>query len=220
MHILLVAATSFEIQPSIDAGASPHSLITGIGSTPATWSLMRQIDTRRPDLIIQAGIAGCLTGEKPGTVFAIGEDEFADLGVWENENFQSPFDLGLAEADLAPFSNGKLPNPYRALLALTDLPIANALTVNEITTSPTRIAWYRDNTGAAVESMEGAALHYVCRRENIPFLQLRSVSNAIGVRDKSKWDIRLAIASLNDQLIRIVKMLSSADPSILTPLKR
>lgn len=220
MHILLVAATSFEIQPSIDAGASPHNLITGIGSTPATWSLMRQIDTRRPDLIIQAGIAGCLTGEKPGTVFAIGEDEFADLGVWENENFQSPFDLGLAEADLAPFSNGKLPNPYPDLLALTDLPIANALTVNEITTSAARIAWYRNNTGAAVESMEGAALHYVCRRENIPFLQLRSVSNDIGVRDKSKWDIRLAIACLNDQLIRIVKMLSLADPSILTPLKR
>ena len=219
MHILLAAATPFEIQPSIDGGASPHVLITGIGSTPATWSLMRQIHTRRPDLIIQAGIAGCLTAEKPGTVFAVAEDELADLGVWENENFRSPFELGLADGNTPPFTKGKLPNPYSALLTLTALPLANALTVNEITTNPTRIAWYRNNSKAILESMEGAALHYVCRRENIPFLQLRSVSNAIGVRDKSKWDIRVAIANLNEQLIRIAKSLSSADPSILIPLK-
>jgi futalosine hydrolase len=35
--------------------------------------------------------------------------------------------------------------------------------------------------------MEGAALHYTCLMEKIPFMQLRSISNYIAERDKSKW---------------------------------
>ena len=219
MHILLVSATSFEIQPTIE-GAGPQVLITGVGGIATTFSLMRQIDSQRPDLIIQAGIAGCFTGEIPGTVLAIAEDELADLGVWEKGSFHTSFDLGLANPDAPPYSRGKLINPYRNLLALSGLPAMKALTVNEITTDPSRINWYRQNRNAVVESMEGAPLHYVCLMENIPFLQLRSVSNAIGVRDKTKWDIRLAVTRLNEQLTRIFHQLSSADTAaILTPVK-
>ncbi|HEV9037060.1 MAG TPA: futalosine hydrolase, partial [Puia sp.] len=208
MHILLAAATTFEIQPTIEGGWS-QVLITGVGGVATTWSLMRQIGIHRPDLIVQAGIGGCFTDAKPGTVFAIREDELADLGVWENESFLTLSDLGLADVN-------RLPNPYHDLLAFTGLPEASALTINEITTDPRRIAWYRQNRDAVVESMEGGPLHYVCLRENIPFLQLRSISNTVGVRDKTKWDIRLAITRLNEQLTRILHRLSSADPSLLT----
>ncbi len=224
MHILLAAATSFEIQPTIDALGKQLThrnritvSITGVGGIPTTWTLMRQIDSHRPDLIVQAGIAGCFTDGLPGTVMAIREDELADLGVWENESFHSAFDLGLADADTPPFSNGKLINPYHNLLAFTGLPIISALTVNEITTSPRRIEWYRQNRNAVVESMEGGPLHYVCLKENIPFLQLRSVSNTVGIRDKTKWDIGLAITRLNEQLIRIIETLPAYGHSILTP---
>src|SRR5580692_4370381 len=110
MHILLAAATTFEIQPALDfllerrihspTASDPlpriHSptasdppprthrfstLITGIGSLPTTWSLMRQIDRDRPDLIIQAGIAGCFSGRPPGEVLVIRDETLADLGV-------------------------------------------------------------------------------------------------------------------------------------------
>ena len=39
----------------------------------------------------------------------------------------------------------------------------------------------------------GAALHYVCREMNIPFLQIRAASNYIGERDKEKWQMKEAI---------------------------
>ena len=52
--------------------------------------------------------------------------------------------------------------------------------------------------------MEGAALHYVCLSEKIPFLQLRSVSNYVGERDKNKWAVREAIANLNIELQKIL----------------
>ncbi len=48
--------------------------------------------------------------------------------------------------------------------------------------------------------MEGAALHYVCLQEQIPFVQIRSVSNYVGERDKTKWKMKEAIENLNTEL--------------------
>jgi futalosine hydrolase len=244
MRILLAAATSFEIQPTIDfigrcgvtspggasstgvalsPGVAPSTgvasstevalspgveidtLVTGVGSLATAWSLMRQIATRRPDIIIQAGIAGCFTQLPFGTVVVVGEDLVADEGVWEDRRFKSIFDLKLASPDTPPFTGGLLVNPHKDLVAKTDLATVRGITVNEITTEPIRIAWYQQNTAPVVESMEGAALHYICLREQIAFLQFRSVSNDIGERDKSKWDIKKAIGHLNDRLIATLK---------------
>ncbi|MHA4809304.1 futalosine hydrolase [Flavitalea flava] len=223
MHILLAAATTFEIQPAMDflaGNSSRHEgqdglqttvLITGIGSLPATWSLTNQINQNRPDLIIQAGIAGCFTGRKPGELVLIEEEELADLGVWEEKRFKTLFDLRLTDKDAPPFSGGRLLNPYSRLMAFCGLEQVKGITVNEITTDPTRIGWYQQNNRPVVESMEGAALHFVCLKENIPFVQIRAVSNDIGERDKSKWDIPTAIRQLNEKLIRLLKTLDLND---------
>jgi futalosine hydrolase len=79
------------------------------------------------------------------------------------------------------------------------------MTVNEITTGAERVGWHQQNATAIVESMEGGPLHYVCLRMGVPFLQLRSVSNTVGVRDKTQWNIPLAIARLNEQLIHLLE---------------
>jgi futalosine hydrolase len=63
--------------------------------------------------------------------------------------------------------------------------------------------------------MEGGGLHYVGLRENIAFLQLRSVSNAIGVRDKTKWDFRSSIDRLNEELILLLEKLDAEDETVL-----
>ena len=178
MQILLAAATKFEIQPAIDfllesRTPSLSTLITGIGTLPTTWSLMRQIDRNRPDLIIQAGIAGCFSKDRHGDVFAIRDETLADLGVWEDRQFKTPFDLGLADPNQPPFTSGRLINPYQTLLTLTGLEPVSAITVNEISTNPDRINQYRENTSAAIESMEGGSLHYIGLQEGIAFLQLR-----------------------------------------------
>jgi futalosine hydrolase len=56
--------------------------------------------------------------------------------------------------------------------------------------------------------MEGSALHYVCLMENIPFIQLRSISNYIGERNKKKWDMQDSIKNLNNELVKLVKKIS------------
>jgi futalosine hydrolase len=46
-------------------------------------------------------------------------------------------------------------------------------------------------------------------QENIPFVQLRAVSNYVEIRDKSKWNIPLAVENLNIQLIEFIKTLQA-----------
>jgi len=212
MYILLVAATSFEIQPTMTQILHGHKiqpLVTGVGSIPTAWSLTRLAVRRRPDCVIQAGIAGCFLPGRIGQVMAIKEDTPGDVGVQENGAFKSVFDLNLMDSNSPPFTNGLLVNPYKKWLDSTGLQQVWAVTINEITTSSTRIEWYKQNIAPVVESMEGAALHYICLQENIPFLQLRAVSNDIGQRDKSKWDIKASIAALNSKLAGILADLTA-----------
>jgi futalosine hydrolase len=210
MHILLCAATPFEIQPAIDFIESENNgkvevLITGVGSMQTAYHLSRHIQNK-PGLVIQAGIAGCFEEMSGVKLVAIERDAPADLGVTENGKFNSVFEMGLSDPESFPFTNGWLVNPHAVLKEL-DLEPVTGITVNEVTTDAAKIANYR-SMGAHVESMEGAALHYIALMENIPFLQLRAVSNFIGERDKTKWKIKEAIAALNTKLISILKQYS------------
>jgi len=220
MHLVLTAATAAEIQPAIDwltkknnPGPFPQAdiLITGVGAVATTYFLTNYLGNAKPGIIIQGGIAGSFQQRVTGETVVISQDCFADLGVWENEQFKDIFDLKLVEENQPPFTNRLLINPCRKLLSITGLGQVNAVTVNEITTAPGRIAWYQQNLSPVVESMEGAAFHYVCLQKKIPFLQLRSISNYIGERDKTKWNLAGAINNLNEQLISLLNKLSQYD---------
>jgi futalosine hydrolase len=57
--------------------------------------------------------------------------------------------------------------------------------------------------------MEGAALHYVGNLLQAPFIQIRSISNYTGDRDKNHWRIQEAISRLNQTLLEYVTALRS-----------
>lgn len=218
MHCLLVAATAGEIAPFTDHLGSTEKLdhidfdidllITGVGSNAATYSLTRYLQHKKPDLVIQAGVAGAFDpATKLGSVFVVKQDVLADQGVEHKNGFLDVFDLELTAANELPYKKGVLPNPYTNMIKRTRLKKGVGITVNEISTSKKRIATYIHRYKADLESMEGASLHYVCLMEHIPFLQLRSVSNYVGERNKKKWDIPLAIKQLNRELIRLLENL-------------
>jgi futalosine hydrolase len=48
--------------------------------------------------------------------------------------------------------------------------------------------------------MEGAALHYYCMQKGVSFLQIRSISNEVGVRNKTQWKMKEAIENLTHAL--------------------
>lgn len=211
MQILLCAATQLELQPTIDhihqngLAGKVDVLVTGVGLLAATYALTKKVLTARPALIIQAGVAGALNEQLPlGSLVYVGTEAVGDEGVYENGTFHSLFSLGLAAPNAHPWHQGRLPNPHLAQLAPAGTKIAAGVTVNEISTDQEQVIYYRDRLGADIESLEGAALHYVALKEAVPFLQVRSISNYIGERDKSKWVLREAIANLNTELQTIL----------------
>jgi len=220
MHLVLTAATSAEIQPAVDWLKKQQQsatfqkagiLITGVGGVATTYFLANFLSRTKPGVIIQAGLAGSFQGDREGDTLVIRQDCFADMGAWENGQFRDLFDLGLIEKNQPPFANRFLLNPYEKLLSIAGLEQVSSITVNEITTDSRRIAWYKQNLSPVVESMEGAAFHYVCLLEKIPFLQMRSISNLIGERDKTKWHMSKAINNLNETLISLLNKLCQYD---------
>lgn len=155
--------------------------------------------------MIQAGVAGCFDKKIAlGNVVVVKQDTIADESVIELKKLRTLFDLKLVPQNKFPFSNGWLINKNK-IISNTRLKKVKGISVNQITSSKQMIGFYREHFSPVVESMEGAALHYVCLLENIPFIQLRSISNYIGERNKKNWNMQDSIINLNNELVRLLK---------------
>ena len=180
----------------------------GVGLLASTASLMKLVFEEKPDLIIQVGIAGCFdTAMKLGNVVAVKEDMLGDTGVEEDGRWKDIFDLKLEKPGYPPFEKKRLPNQHLEKYNLLKLPEVAAITINEISTKEDRIQQLIKKYNPVLESMEGAALHYVCREMNVPFVQMRAISNYIGERDKTKWKMKEAIDNLNQHVLKYVDRL-------------
>lgn len=216
MRLLVCAATEFEIEATLsflnkhpEIKNNMEVLITGVGLTAATYQLTKKIISDRPRFVLQAGICGSLDHYlAPGKIVVVEKESIGDLGVMEKGSFSSIFNLGFAQLNEEPWSNGRLCNNI-SVLQKTGLTIVDGVTINEITTNRERINFYKEQLKVNIETMEGAALHYVCLSEKIPFLQLRCVSNYVGERDKNKWALWESISNLNIELQRILVKLFS-----------
>jgi futalosine hydrolase len=215
MQVLIVTATVKEIAPLLEYYRNSKHLgntdvlISGIGLTATAYRLTKQINLKRPDLIIQAGVAGSFDKNiKPGEVVVVKQDTIADESVVELEKLKTIFDLKFVPQNQFPFKKGWLINLNSDLFKKIKLRSVKAVSVNQISVSKQAISFYQQKFKPAIESMEGAALHYVCLMEKIPFLQVRSISNYIGERNKKNWDMKTSIENLNNELILFLNKLS------------
>ncbi len=207
IQILVLAATPQEIAPFDASIKSVDVLITGIGIPATIYQLQKKLITKKYNFVIQAGVGGAfLKTDNLGETFIIGREFFGDLGIDEKRNFTTFFDAGFQDRNQFPFTNGGLDN-NNEILSLIKLPKVNAVTVNKVSDSFLQKMQMISAFNPKIESMEGAAMHFVCLHEKIAFLQLRSISNYVGERDKEKWDLKLAINNLNKELLEIVSLI-------------
>jgi futalosine hydrolase len=205
MNLLIVAATKFEIEPFFKEKTLAEILITGVGIPATVYHLTKKLSSEKYDFVIQAGIAGSFSDEfNLAEVVQVKEDTFADLGIEEKGNFRTLFDMGFINKSDFPFTNGWLMNPA-AFSEKNNLPFAKGITVNKIGDDQLQNKMIREKFLPDIESMEGAAFHYVCLQQKNNFLQLRSISNKVGERDKSKWKLKESIENLNKELLKIIE---------------
>jgi futalosine hydrolase len=196
VKILLVTATQEELG-SFDSVKKLQStfpdlefLVTGIGMVKATYSLASAIHHKKPDFILHTGICGSFNNSFPiGTVLNVLTEEFADIGYDDNGKF-----VPIIEKDEA-FVNRKLKNSIDWGKTVK-LPSVKGITVNTVNGEKSAIDKVIQQFHPDIESMEGAAIAYICLKQNIPFAEIRAVSNFVEPRNVNNWDIPLAVKNL------------------------
>jgi futalosine hydrolase len=222
MKLLLAAATEAELGPLLAhlqklwvssnpaiftrGGNEVHICITGVGMMATAYCLAKQLSKEHCDFALQAGVGGSFTNEiSLGELVHISSDRYGDLGAEDHYDFIDIFELGLLGKDEAPFVNGVLSSPTHPLHEKMPPPKATGLTVNTVSGSDFTIKSRIDKFACDVESMEGVAFHYACLQEQVPFAQVRAISNYVTPRDKESWKMKDAIINLNEWLIGFIE---------------
>ncbi len=228
MKLLICSATRKELQPLVNylqengfrqtqggfyqrSLLQVYTLVTGIGGVSMATSLTPLLFAVEPDMAICTGIAGAFPGSfEIGDVVNVESEQFGDLGVEEADgSFHDVFEIQLIDPNEFPFRNGVLVNPYIDDAAF--LPLARGLTVNRVHGSKTSIEYTMEYYDVDIESMEGAAFFYTCLIAEIPFLEIRAISNYVEPRNRENWQIDEAILHLNDAIIEMVEVFSMGD---------
>ncbi len=219
--VLLVAATEMEVKLLIDEslllvaasdnfrsyriGETDYDLLlTGIGTTFTAFFLTQHLAAFSYAVVLNAGIAGALGDHLHiGDVVNVVEEEFADLGIEKENEFLTLFDSGFMRPDEFPFENRMLRADGDHVAAF--LPRVKGITSNISHGRESTISLLKDRFSASVESMEGAAVFYVCRWMGVPCLQIRAISNLVAPRSQSRWDIPLALENLKTTLLKVLQ---------------
>tara|TARA_B100000214_G_scaffold371707_1_gene348584 strand:+ start:10401 stop:10979 length:579 start_codon:yes stop_codon:yes gene_type:complete len=192
MKILIVAATKPEIISKVIL--SNNILITGVGMVNTAINLTKELMQKRYDIVINIGIAGSFNKElRNGFVVEVIEDNFSELGFEDDLSFSK-------------FTDFDIKTKFN-LKGQTELKKVRGITVNTVHGDTTSISEIIKREDPDIETMEGAAVLKVCEEFDVSCLQIRSISNKVEVRNKSKWDIDLAIRNLNIEVEKLINNL-------------
>ncbi len=140
-----------------------------------------------PELVVSAGIAGAFVGRAEiGDLVAADRFVAADLG--------SDSDAGFLDLDALGFGTSSLPALAPALA--TAVTVGPVLTVSTATGSEERAAELARRSDAVAEAMEGFGVATAASLHRIPAAELRGISNRVGRRDRTAWDIPAALAAV------------------------
>lgn len=223
MKAVIVTATVLEVGPFLDrwgiATLPLGELVTGIrensdigiircgvGMMTTAYYLGNLLNRINPELLIQVGVAGSFDIDLDlGQVVTVKDQQYGDCGVLSGGMLWDIFDLNLAGLEDGPFGEGRLSNPKTAYPGTEDLPCVSGVSVNRISTEPEEIELIRMKYRASIESMEGIAFHYSCLDHNVPYIELRGISNYVGERDKARWKMEEAVQNINSKLVDILQ---------------
>ena len=175
-------------------------LVGGVGPAAAAAATATALALAPSDspygLVVSSGIAGGFAPAAPiGSAVVAEAIVAADLGAETPDGFADVTELGFGRVRHA------CAHVDQAARRLRDAGVPTAvgpvLTVSTVTGSAARAEeLLRRHPGAVAEAMEGFGVAEAATAHGLPVLELRTVSNAVGPRDRSAWRIGDALATL------------------------
>lgn len=184
----------------------------GVGKVAAAVALSDRIARLRPRGVLLFGVAGAYPERhkagaslRVGDVVVVERDSFGDEGVVVADGFVDVKSLGMPAHDL-PAAGPFVLDALRSRLAADrlDAPLVTATTVSACSGSETQSLHLAQRTGADIETMEGAAVAFVCAQLGLPLVHVRVVSNMCGERSRGGWDLGRAVRVLHDAVTQLL----------------
>ncbi len=159
------------------------------------------------DLVISAGIGGGFAPGAPvGATVVADEIVAADLGAETPDGFVPVTELGFGTVVHTP-----PPDLVRALAAATGAVCGAVLTASTVTGSAGHAARLAArHPRALIEAMEGFGVAEAAAAQGLPVLEIRTVSNPVGPRDRAAWRIGEALGALSAACAALPRVLTAA----------
>ncbi len=184
---------------------APHVevLVTGVGMVEASSSIARALAQSPYSLVINAGIAGAFRGTAHIGEGVVVADEFVELGIETGEAIALP-------------DGARLVNRVTSDLSLVDslveygFPSKRGITVSSVTATEETAARLA-RLDVEIESMEGFAALRAAEMAGVPAIEVRGISNIVGDRAKSGWDLAAGVNGLSKVLQALLNVLVQRD---------
>jgi futalosine hydrolase len=204
-------------------GDTPVVLLAGgMGKTNAAQAATALLETTAVAGVVSFGVGGAFVGSglQPGDVALATGEIYGDEGVDTPGGWISTESIGIPLVEHAggrrcfnefTLAAGLVEGAARAL-ADQQIVVRTGpfVTVSCCSGTLARGAELERRFGALCETMEGAAVAHVCTLYEVPFLELRGISNLVTDRDLSSWRLREAA----DAAARAAAVVAGAWPSL------
>ncbi|UQU64575.1 futalosine hydrolase [Couchioplanes caeruleus] len=200
MTLLVITAVEPEAE-AWRAGAPGDVRVAAVGVGPAAAAAgtarllaLAEAAGKPYSAVLSAGIAGGFAGRAQVGATVLGARSIAaDLGAESPDGFLPVEELGFGSSIVD--ADATLLKALAA--ALPEAVVGDVLTLATVTgTAATADALRERFPDAVAEAMEGHGVACAARAAGVPFLEVRTVSNPVGPRDRSAWRLGDAFAAL------------------------
>lgn len=189
-------------------------LPAGMGKTNAAHGATALLESRSVRAVVGFGVGGAY----PGSGLALGDVVLASRAVYGDEGVAAPDGwmstegIGIALVERAgrrwfnrfDVDGARVEAARRGLSrAGIEARVGPFITVSTCSGTAAGGAEMAARFGGVVEGMESAALAHVATLYDVPFLELRAISNAVEDRDLTRWRLREA-ADAAQRAVRVV----------------
>ena len=99
----------------------------------------------------------------------------------------------------------KLLRKWESIPSSPRIHVGPFITVSAVSGSTARARMLSNLYGALCENMEGGAVAQICLRYQIPFLEIRGLSNRAGERNKKRWQLSKALNNCQRAVIYLLE---------------